>query len=212
MTTDSTVDLGGGTAPVEDGDTGSHGRADVTTGWQPAQRTRIRAFRAGRYVLLLAEGRVPDPGFEVSVHRSPLRIFPQQYHLVQRRRPGFFPAVLVPYRHAEVVLFPVEAPTVVVHHAGGSDPVDVEEAGEDLAGFAAVVSDGASGGPSAEAVGSSAGMSFDEAFADAVTNLPPFEPPFPDAMDRVVVADTGALFGGIAGLHHLFVRVRRVPV
>ncbi|GAA4734796.1 hypothetical protein GCM10023328_13520 [Modestobacter marinus] len=54
-------------------------------------------------------------------------------------------------------------------------------------------------------------MSFDEAFADAVANLPPFEPPFPDAMDRVDVVDTGALFGGIAGLHHLFVRVRRVP-
>ncbi|NIH69014.1 hypothetical protein [Modestobacter marinus] len=60
-------------------------------------------------------------------------------------------------------------------------------------------------------MGSSAGMSFDEAFADAVANLPPFEPPFPDAMDRVDVVDTGALFGGIAGLHHLFVRVRRVP-
>jgi hypothetical protein len=25
------------------------------------------------------------------------------------------------------------------------------------------------------------------------------------------VADTAALFGGIAGLHHLFVRVRRTP-
>jgi hypothetical protein len=212
MTTDSAVDLGSSTAPVGDGDVGSHGRVDTTTGWQLAQRTRIQAFRAGRYVLLLAEGRVPDPGFEVDVQRSPLRIFPQQYNLVQRRRPGFFPAVFVTYRYAEVVLFPAEAPTVVVHHADGSDSVDVEEAGEDLAGFTAVVSDGPSGAHSAaaEAVGSSAGMSFDEAFADAVANLPPFEPPFPDATDRVVVADTGALFGGIAGLHHLFVRVRRV--
>jgi len=211
MTTDSTIDLGSGTAPARD--TGSDGRADATPGWQLAERARIRAFRAGRYVLLLAEGHLPDPGFEVDLRRSPLRIFPQQYDLVQRRRPGFFPAVLVPYRYAEVVRFPVEAPTVVVHHADGSDAVDIEECGEELAGFVAVVSDGASGTrPGAvEAVGSSAALSFDEAFADAVANLPPVEPPFPDAMDRVVVTDTGALFGGIAGLHHLFVRVRRIP-
>ncbi|GAA4734790.1 hypothetical protein GCM10023328_13510 [Modestobacter marinus] len=139
MTTERATDLGSGATPAEDSDAGSLGRVDATTGWQFAQRTWIRAFRAGRHVLLLAEGRVPDPGFEVDVQRSPLRVFPQQYDLVQRRRPGFFPAVLVPYRHAEVVLFPVEAPVVVVHHADGSDSVDVEEAEEDLAGFAAVV-------------------------------------------------------------------------
>jgi hypothetical protein len=211
MTIDGDLDLGTGAVPARD--TGIDGRAVPTAGPTLAQRTAIRAFRAGRHVLLVAEGRLPDPGFEVDIRRNPLRIFPQQYDLVQRRRPGFFPAVFVPYRYAEVVLFPVEAPTVVVHHAEGSDPVDVEECPEELAGFAAVVSDGASGAqPGAvEAVGSSAGLSFDEAFADAVANLPPFEPPFPDALDRVVVADTAALFGGIAGLHHLFVRVRRTP-
>jgi len=205
MSTDTDTDT--------DTDTGTGGREDGAAEWRLAERTRIRAFRAGRHLLLVAEGQLPDPGFETDIQQSPLRIFPQQYNLVRRRRPGFFPAVFVPYRYAEVVLFPPEAPTVVVHHADGSDSVDIEECREELAGFAAVVSGSVSGtqADEVEAVGSSARLSFDEAFADAVANLPPFEPPFPDAMDRIVMVDTGALFGGIAGLHHLFVRVRRIP-
>lgn len=65
--------------------------------------------------------------------------------------------------------------------------------------------------PSAEeAVGSSTKPGFDEAFADAVANLPPLDPPVPDALTLVVVTDTSGLFRGIAGFHHPFIRVRRV--
>jgi hypothetical protein len=52
-------------------------------------------------------------------------------------------------------------------------------------------------------------MSFDEAFADAIANLRPSLPD-PDALSRVEVVDIGGLFGGIAGFHHLFVKVRQV--
>lgn len=181
---------------------------DMVTEWKLAERTGLRAFRAGRHLLIVAEGDLPDPGFEVDVQQSPLRIFPQQFNLVRRRLPGFFPAVVVPYRYAEVVVFPVEPPTVVVHHADGRDDVDIEECGEGLAEFVAIVSDDGTG--AADAVGSSSRLRFDEAFADAVANLPPVEPPVPDAITHVVVAETGALFGGIAGFRHLFVRVRRL--
>jgi hypothetical protein len=186
---------------------------ETATAFELAQRKSIRAFRAGRYVLIVAEGDLPDPGFEVDIQQSPLRIFPQQYNLVRRRLPGFFVQVVVPYRYSEVVLFPVDRPTVTVHHADGRDEVDIEEYGEDLAPFAALVSDGPSeSDPSqpAEATGMSSNLSFDEAFADAVAKLPPSTPTHPDSLTSVDVVHIGALFGGIAGFHHLVVRVRSV--
>lgn len=177
-----------------------------------AERSRIRAFRAGRYLLIVAEGELPNPSFHVDIQQNPIRIFPQQYDLVWHQRPVIVAQVTVPYRYAEVVVFPAEPPTVVVHHADGRDKVQIEECTDELAEFAATVADGGGGThPGAvEAVGSSTTLSFDEAFADAVANLPPLEPPMPDALTRVLVTDTSGLFGGIAGFHHLFVRVRRV--
>jgi hypothetical protein len=53
----------------------------------------------------------------------------------------------------------------------------------------------------------SAALSFDEAFAKAIENLPPSAPPHPDALTTVTVDHIGAMFGGIAGFHHLVVRV-----
>jgi hypothetical protein len=176
-----------------------------------ARRTGIRAFRAGRYLLIVAEGQLPNPSFQVDVEQNPIRIFPQQYDLVWRQRPDIVPQVTVPYRYAEVVRFPVEPPAVVVHHADGQDEVRIEECGEELAEYAAVVTGGGgsthAGG--VEAVGSSRELRFDEAFADALADLPPSGTPVADALSRVVVTDTNALFGGIAGFHHLFVRIRR---
>ena len=62
-------------------------------GVELAQRSSIRAFRAGQYVLIVAEGEVPTPGYEVDIVQSPLRIFPQQYNLVRRERPGIWQGV-----------------------------------------------------------------------------------------------------------------------
>jgi hypothetical protein len=53
-------------------------------------------------------------------------------------------------------------------------------------------------------------LSYDEALADAPANLPQSTPPFLDALTRVQVVDIGVLFGGIAGFHHLFVRIRSI--
>jgi hypothetical protein len=184
---------------------------ETTTAWELAQRTKIRAFRAGRYVLIVAHGDLPSPGYEVDIQQSPLRIYPQQYNLVRRPLPGFWPAVVVPYRYGEAVLFPTDRPVVTVHHSDGQDAVEIEECGEDLAGFAALVSDEpaeAAAGQAAEATGMSAKLSFDEAFADAISKLPQPFPTHPDQLTTVDVVHIGGLFGGIAGFHHLVVRVR----
>jgi hypothetical protein len=112
-----------------------------------------------------------------------------------------------------VVLFPSDRPTVTVHHADGQDAVDIEDCGDDLAMFTAAVADeptGTTAAPAAEATGMSSNLSFDEAFADALAKLPPSTPTHPDSLTSVDVVHIGALFGGIAGFHHLVVRVRSV--
>jgi hypothetical protein len=48
-------------------------------------------------------------------------------------------------------------------------------------------------------------LSFDEAFAQALANLPPLELPGADVLARVQVMEIGGLFGGIAGFRGLFV-------
>jgi len=57
------------------------------------------------------------------------------------------------------------------------------------------------------ATGYSNSFSFTEAFQDAVANLPPDTNPFPDKLTNVSVTAIGGNFGGIAGLHRLFVTV-----
>ncbi len=180
--------------------------------WEPAGRSSIRAFRADRYLLIVAEGDLPSPGYEVDIVQSPLRIFPQQFNLLRRERPGVWPDVVTPYRYGEVVVFPVEQPVVTVHHAEGQDRVDIEECGEDLRDFTLAVlgspdrpcPDGAD-----QATGFSRDLRFDDAFAKALSSLPPLDASSPDALHRIDVLEIGALVGGVAGFHDLFIRICR---
>ena len=181
-------------------------------GTELAQRCVIKAFRVGQYVLIVATGELPTPGYEVDIVPSLLRIFPQQFNLLRRERPGIWPQVVTPYRYGEVVLFPADQPVVTVHHADGHDDVTIEECGEDLRELAAAVF----GSPdlpcpsgAVQATGFSRNLSFDEAFSNALQGLPPAEPPFPDALIRIRVLEVGALFGGFAGFRDLFVRICR---
>jgi hypothetical protein len=177
-----------------------------------ASRSSVRAFRIPKHVLIVAEGELPDPGFTVDIVQSPLRIFPQQFNLLRCRQPGVFPQVVTPYVYAEIAAFPQDRDQVTVHHADGSDQVDIAEFGSELAGYATAIQ-GSPNRPcpegAEEATGFSRTLSFDEAFANALANLPPSDAPFADALARVEVLEVGGLFGGFPGFNHLFVRVCR---
>jgi len=178
-----------------------------------ARRTTIRAFRVGAKVLIVAEGELPSPGWEAKVEQRPERIFPPFFQILRCPRVGFFPQIVVPYRHAETIEFPEDRSEVVVFHADGRDEVSIEACGDDLAAYSDVVGGGsgerACPDEADEATGFSSNLSFDEAFADALTRLPAFEPTHPDTLERVTVVEIGGLFGGIAGFNDLFVRICR---
>jgi hypothetical protein len=184
----------------------------MANGCELAARRKVRAFRAGALLLIAAEGDLPTPGFSVDIVQSPLRIFPQQFNLLRCPRSGFFPQVITPYRYAETVRFPEDQSHVTVHHADGADHVEIEDCGEELSGYLRAASgDTAHQCPDGgeEATGFSRNLTFDEAFANALANLPPSDAPFADALARVEVLEVGGLFGGFPGFHHLYVRVCR---
>lgn len=182
----------------------------VTCGLAP--RTRIRAFRARQYVLIIAEGELPTPGFDVDIVQSPPEVTPAQFTLLRRARPGIWPRNVTTYRDAKTVRFPDDQSTVTVHHADGTDQVDIEKCGEELDFYLRAVGDNADRPcpPGAdEATGFSKKLSFEEAFANARANLPPAKSPGADSLERLEVLEIGALYGGIAGFHDMFVRICR---
>lgn len=184
----------------------------MTSYCQLAQRSLLRAFRVEKCVLIVAEGELPTPGFDVTIEQSPLTIFPPQFNLLQCPRPGIWPDVVTPYRHAESVLFPEDEDVIIVQHAEGSDKVNIEHCPTKLTGYARAIT-GNTARPcppdADQATGFSKKLSFDEAFANAVANLPPVKSPVADALIRIEVLEIGGLFGGFAGFNDLFVRVCR---
>jgi hypothetical protein len=177
-----------------------------------APRRRIRAFRARQYVLIIAEGELPAPGFDVDITPIQVTISPPQFAVLRRTRGGIWPQHVTSYREATTVRFPEDQPTVTVHHAEGTDRIDIENCGEDLSFYRRAVGENAIRAcplGADEATGFSKKLSFDEAFANARANLPPAQSPAAGSLERIQVVEIGALFGGIAGFHDMFVRICR---
>ncbi len=87
----------------------------MTTVCELAPRNTIRAFRTkGGKVLIVAEGELPSPGHTAKITPRPEEIFPPFYQVLQCSGPGFFPAVLVPYRVSLTIDHPEDQDIVTV--------------------------------------------------------------------------------------------------
>jgi hypothetical protein len=220
--------------------------------WEPAVTKEVLAFQFGNTLVIVAKGDKPTPCFEVEVVMSPIKIFPPEYAVLWRQKPGtvLCPQVVVPYEARGIFQQPYHE-FVTVHTKAGAQKVRVKilktpldeylgrnEAAQTDAG-ASASSGGAGAAPSSKAggsttapstagggggfpgpfglaagkggvrtaVGFSTSLSFDEAFTNALQNLGSFGPSNPDEMEVVQVTGIGAEFGGIAGLHQLFVKI-----
>lgn len=169
-----------------------------------ANRSTIRIFQCAGHLLICADGDLPTPGFDVKIEQNPARIFPPQFNILQCRRSGNFAQVITPYKICRSFPLADRVPEITVHHAEGTDKVSVESCNDDLARYedSCRQDDDYDG---VQVTGRSTSLSFNEAFADAVAQLPPS--PVADGLTRLKVAEIGGLFGGIAGFHELFVKV-----
>ena len=176
--------------------------------WGPyelATRTAVRAMYAQGHLVIEADGEVPSPGDTPEIIDVPPSNGTPSFEVVRVLGAVTGRDLTVPFSVKEV--FPVDnrPASVEVRHAGGVDKVDVTDADRGLAAFLASLphrGHGAAEGD--EATGYSRHMSYDEAFADALFNLPPADA---SRVERLTVVESGAVRGG--GFDHLYVKVRR---
>jgi hypothetical protein len=182
----------------------------LTGGCALSSRKSFRAFYVDDYLLIVATLDI-GAGYDLHLHRSLLPSATPEFTFEACRRPGIWPQFIQTDVHfADICRVGPRPDSVRVHHAGGVDDVRVEALMDELSAFGATLPSGAAdAAPPREATGYSTRLSFDEAFAAAHSNLPPFQPQHPDQLEHVTVVETGALFGGFAGFHHLYVRIRR---
>lgn len=177
--------------------------------WDLANSTGIIAVRdrQGR-LIVAATGEKPTPCHEVSIRVRPERILPPMLEIVWRQT-GFCQEVMTRYAvHSQPIVFPASATSVRVFTASGEQAVPIHSAPIPIG--PAVVT--ASTDTTEFATGYSSDLRFDEAFADALANLPSCKPRFPDELVRISVTEIGGEFGGIAGLHRMFVTISRETV
>jgi hypothetical protein len=192
----------------------------------PASVKTASAVYYNGHLIITAEGTKPTLCVEVSIQRSPLTIFPPQYIVQACVDPAVIcPPVITPYRAVNIFASgPVD--TIKLHTASGIQDVKVVKS-DDPKGVAVTKGGGGGhlpsplrlgrslegviesfdGGEPREATGYSDSFSFDEAFREAVANLPPRQVSYPDEMTTVTVTSIGALFGGIVGFQKMFVKI-----
>ena len=188
-----------------------------------AECKKVQAVDFLGRLFISADGDKPTPCYVVKIVASPILIFPPQYE-VQWEQPKPCVDLSAPYH---VVGGPFELPAgekvVRVSYRRDGKPVTDEipikivrgaDSREALAsggggGFPGPFAAGVKGPAGDSAMGFSGSFSFEEAFRNAIGNLPKRQPAHPDELVRVVVTNIGAEFGGFIGFNHLFVQVHR---
>jgi hypothetical protein len=188
--------------------------------WSPAETESIDAFYHAGVLFITAMGSKPNSCYEVDIERLPIRIFPPQYAVRWREKPCGDERE-VHYRVLETFVAPASE-TVTVHDASGPRDVPVRMLdfhpglGPDpvspAAGTAMLHASrpGAADAEQETSTGYSASWDFGEALRRAVEGLPKRPTPgMTDELFRWEVVSSGAVKGGFAGFHHLYVTVRR---
>jgi hypothetical protein len=185
-----------------------------------AECEKVQAFDLLGRLFIVADGHKPTPCHMVRVVQNPILIFPPQY-MVQWEQPKPCPDLITPYhtvggpftlpssqksvkvaylREGKSVTEDVEVKIVRAPAAGGGGDAPTPFA----AATPAVTS------PATDtARGYSTAFSFEEAFMNAIHNLPKRKPSHPDELETIEVKKIGAEFGGIVGFNHMFVEVER---
>jgi len=172
-----------------------------SSGWQLADVKKATAFYIAGNLILTVSGDKPTPCYRVRIEQSLLPVEPPTFIVQQQPTGGICPEVITPYQRTAVFFIGTYRPTVDVVSASGTKSVKVERVEES----AAAKSVAAKTPKHREATGYSADFSFEDAFQDAISQLPPL---YPDELQNFVVLETGAVIGGFLGLRTMFVKVR----
>lgn len=175
----------------------------VKSPWELARVKKSEAYYFGGHLILIVSGDKPTPCYKVRIERSPLGVEPPTFIVEWREIGDFCPDVVTPYRQVGIFYIGTYREKINVVSAEGTKSVAVKKLPLPLEGAAA---EAAKKAPAPRtATGYSRRFSFEEAFENAIEQLPPL---YPDELQHFVVTETGAFVGSIAGLHELYVTVK----
>ncbi len=179
--------------------------------WELAKTSGLLAVRDLQgNVIIAASGEKPTPCHEVNIRQRPELIFPPRYEVVWKQA-GFCPEVMTPYAvHSQPFIFPVTTKSLQVLTADGMQAVPIADLPIPVCPMPEAVA--AHNDGLQTATGYSTKFSFDEAFENAISQLPRQTGGVADELVRVTVSASGAEFGGIVGLRRMFVTVVRARV
>jgi len=98
---------------------------------QLAKRTAIYAFYSRSQLLIIAEGELPTPDFDLDIARVDEGERPT-FELRARRRPGPATGETTPFRYGEIFSIGRPSELITLRHVDGDDNVPVEYTDEDL--------------------------------------------------------------------------------
>jgi hypothetical protein len=98
---------------------------------QLAKRTAIYAFYARSQLLIIAEGELPSPDYDLDIGQVD-EIAGPVFELRARRRPGPATGATTPFRYGEIFSIGRPSETIKLRHEAGEDNVPVEYTEEDL--------------------------------------------------------------------------------
>ena len=174
----------------------------VKSAWELARVKSAEAYFIGGHLILIISGDKPTPCYRIRIDQ--LTDLEPPTFVVQWREVGSFCTdVVTPYREVRIFFIGAYSETVNLETADGTKSVKVKKLPLPLEGAAAEAAKKAS--PDRSATGYSSRFSFEEAFLNAIAQLPPR---YPDELQQFIVVETGAFVGGIAGIRMLFVTVR----
>ena len=95
-----------------------------------AKRTAIYAFYSRSQLLIIAEGELPSPDWDLDIAQAADAA--EVFEIRARRRPGPATGETTPFRYGEIFTLGRPAEHVVVRHVDGQDSVPVQFTEEDL--------------------------------------------------------------------------------
>ena len=173
----------------------------VKSPWELANVKSAEAYYLAGHLILIVSGDKPTPCYTVRID-NPLDVEPPTFFVEWRQTGGFCPQVVTPYRKVAIFNIGAYREKINVVSAEGTKSVTVKKLPLVREGAAA---EAEKKFPDRIATGYSSTFSFEEAFQNAIAQLPPL---FPDELQQFVVLETGAVVGGIAGIRELYVTAR----
>lgn len=167
----------------------------------PGVADQYSVVRLGTTVHITAKGTLPNMNQLVDIRQLPIRIFPPQFGLFFYTPQIVLPA-LRPFSLTESFGFPNDVDHLIIHDSNGPRRVEIANIDPKAVPFFASFSP-----KEKQMIATGTGKSLQEAFDNAVAQLPLKDPNVADGFTVYTLIESGFFRGGFAGFRSYYAKV-----